>query len=268
MAGELDLAAYLQRIGLPAAPPRGLAGVTALLQAHLRSIHFENLDVLLGRPITLDLPSLQDKLVRQRRGGYCFEQVTLFAAALDALGYAPLRHTARVVRYLPREQAPRTHMFLTVALEGARHVLDPGLGGPAPGAPVPLGGQAPVPAGAEHWMARDGSGWKLVLRAEEGAADLWVSDLEPAMPVDFEMANHYTATHPASIFRNRLMLRALTPQGRVTVMNRELRRQQGAAVLLEELADRRALGALLRADFGIDLPQVERLRVPAVPGWD
>jgi N-hydroxyarylamine O-acetyltransferase len=65
-------------------------------------IAFENFDVLLGRPIRLDLASLQDKLVRRRRGGYCFEQVTLFAAVLERLGFAPVRHTARVIRVVPR----------------------------------------------------------------------------------------------------------------------------------------------------------------------
>jgi N-hydroxyarylamine O-acetyltransferase len=267
MAGTLDLAAYLRRIGLAQAPPFGLAGVTTLVQAHLRNIHFENLDVLLGRPVRLDLDSLQDKLVRQGRGGYCFEQVTLFAAALDALGYAPLRHAARVVRHLPRELAPRTHMFLSVALEGGRYVLDPGLGGPAPSVPVPLL-EVPEAGAGEHAMRRDGSGWKLVQRTGEVTADLWVSEFEGTQAVDFEVANHYTSTHPASLFRNRLLLRALTPAGRVTVLDRELRRQQGGTVHVEELADREALYTLLRAEFGMDLPHVRNLRVPAIDGWE
>ena len=67
--------------------------------------------MLLGRPIRLDLASLQDKLVRRRRGGYCFEQVTLFAAVLERLGFAPVRHTARVIRVVPRTEAPRSHML-------------------------------------------------------------------------------------------------------------------------------------------------------------
>jgi N-hydroxyarylamine O-acetyltransferase len=75
--------------------------------------------VLLGRPIRLDLASLQDKLVRRRRGGYCFEQVTLFAAVLERLGFAPVRHTARVIRVVPRTEAPRSHMLLTVPLPEA-----------------------------------------------------------------------------------------------------------------------------------------------------
>jgi N-hydroxyarylamine O-acetyltransferase len=71
--------------------------LAGLLHAHMLRIQFENLDVLLGRPVRLDLDSLQDKLVRARRGGYCFEHATLFAAVLEKLGFQPVRHAARVV---------------------------------------------------------------------------------------------------------------------------------------------------------------------------
>ena len=60
---------------------------------------------------------------------------TLFAAVLEALGFQPVRHTARVVLYLPRTASPRTHMLLTVAVEGGRFVVDPGFGGFAPRRP-------------------------------------------------------------------------------------------------------------------------------------
>ena len=80
----------------------------------MAAIPFENLDVLLGRGIRLDLESVTAKLVTARRGGYCFEHGTLFQAALGALGVAATAHAARVLLVVPKAEAPRTHMFLTI----------------------------------------------------------------------------------------------------------------------------------------------------------
>src|SRR5688500_1067883 len=95
-SAELDLAAYLARVGLATAPAPTAAGLAELHLAHATHIPFENLDVLLGKPIRLDLASLQQKLVRDRRGGYCFEQNLLFAAVLEAVGFRVSRLAARV----------------------------------------------------------------------------------------------------------------------------------------------------------------------------
>lgn len=267
-APDFDLDAYLKRIDWRGQVRQDLATLRGLQQAHMMRIPFENLDVLLGRPVRLDLPGLQDKLVRARRGGYCFEQVTLLAAALEALGFAPRRHAARVVRYLPREQAPRTHMFLTVPVAEGVFVVDPGLGGPAPRLPLPLAPDAPVHCGAdEHWLHRETQQWVLRLRSGGQTHDLWVSPIEPDIAVDFEMGNHYTSTYPQSVFRQNLTLRALTPDGRVSLRNRDLTIERGALVEQRQIADRSELRALLQAYFGFDLPEVERLVVPLIPEW-
>jgi len=123
--------------GRPAPTYATLAG---LLGAHMAHIPFENFDVLLGREVRLDLDGLQTKLVKAHRGGYCFEHSTLFAAALERLGFEPVRHAARVVVFMPAAQSPRTHMFLTVAADGARYVVDPGFGPFGSRMPVPLDG--------------------------------------------------------------------------------------------------------------------------------
>ncbi|HWC46331.1 MAG TPA: arylamine N-acetyltransferase, partial [Casimicrobiaceae bacterium] len=88
MTGAVDVDAYFARIGDVDAPRRDLATLARLLRAHMHAIPFENLDVLLGRGIDLDLSALQAKLVGARRGGYCFEHATLFAAVLETLGFA------------------------------------------------------------------------------------------------------------------------------------------------------------------------------------
>lgn len=263
----VDVDAYLERIGHRGDPRRTLATLTDLVRAHGLAIPFENLDVLLRRPVRLNLDALQAKLVAARRGGYCFEHATLFAAVLEALGFAPVRHTARVVLFVPRSAAPRTHMLLTVRLEGERFVLDPGFGNLAPQFPVPLMEQ-PVPsADATHWMVRDDGHWVLRGRTADGIVDCWATTLEADNAVDFELGNHYTATHPASPFVNRLMLRALTADGYVSVMNRDVTHVRADQTERRQLADRAALRALLNRHFGFDLPEVETMSVPSIEEW-
>jgi N-hydroxyarylamine O-acetyltransferase len=264
----VDLDAYFERIqwGGPTRP--GYDTLAGLLGAHMAHVPFENLEVLLARPVRLDLRALQAKLVGAHRGGYCFEHATLFAAVLEQLGFAPVRHTARVVLNLPRNESPRTHMILTVPLPEGTFIIDPGLGGLAPRRPVPLADGTPVQAGHEvHWMARAQGEWLLRSQAGEKVVDCWVSPLEADNLVDFEVGNHYTATHPRSPFVNRMMLRALTPDGRVTVVNRDVTIRHGDVSSSSQLADRTALRRLLAEYFGFDLPEVERLKVPSIPEW-
>ena len=146
MRAGFDLDAYLARIGLrgrgSSDPPPGVDAVAALLLAHMAAIPFENLDVLLGRGVRVDPDSVFAKLVTARRGGYCFEHGTLFQAALRALGIEAVAHAARVLLVVPKAEAPRTHMFLTVRASGRTWVLDPGFGGQGPLVPRAAGRRA------------------------------------------------------------------------------------------------------------------------------
>lgn len=268
MSVAFDLDAYLHRIQWGGSVRPDLDTLGGLLRAHMAKIPFENLDVLLGRRIRLDLDGVQAKLVGASRGGYCFEHGTLFAAALEALGFKPVRHTARVTLFVPHSAAPRTHMFLTVPLAEGTFVVDPGFGAHAPRVPVPLLPGVQARLGDEvHWMGRDGRFW--VLHAQTGAEPVqaWASTAEEEYPVDFELGSHYTSTHPDSPFVNRIMLRALTDEGRVTVANRDVTHWHGSTPETTRLADRAALRALLAKHFGFDLPEVEQLRVPSIPEW-
>src|SRR3546814_16773672 len=86
MHGSIDVNAYLRRIGWHGATTADLTTLRALAIAHIAAIPFENLDPLLGMPVSLELPALEQKLVHAGRGGYCFEQNLLFAAALRPPG--------------------------------------------------------------------------------------------------------------------------------------------------------------------------------------
>ena len=263
-----SLEAYLARIGWRGPLEPTLATLTALLRAHMARVPFENLDVLLGRGVRLDLNSVHAKLVLAQRGGYCYEHATLLAAALERIGFHPVAHAARVVMVTPRPASPRTHMFLSVAVGGATYLLDPGFGGHGPLIPVPIVEGQDLRAGLDlHRLTRRDGEWVLEAQIGGTMTPLWMSTLQTESPIDFLMANHFTSTWKESPFVNRLMLRALTPEGRVSVMNRDVTISRGGTIEKLELADRRALRTLLADYFGFDLPEVERLRVPSVPEW-
>jgi N-hydroxyarylamine O-acetyltransferase len=263
---------YFDRIGwrrTPATTSPTLETLTALMRAHIGRIPFENLDVLLGLGIRLDLDSVYAKLVESKRGGYCFEHSTLFRAALEHVGFQPVAHAARVVMITARQSAPRTHMFLSVALDGTTYVLDPGFGGHGPLVPLPLIENVETRDGPDvhRFVRRDGE-WLLEAKIGDGMSPLWMSTLEPESQIDFVMGNHFTSTWPESGFVQRLMLRALTPDGRrVSVMNRDVTVAKNGTFEKSQLSDRAELRALLQREFGIDLPEVERLKVPSVPEW-
>ncbi|KAL1430380.1 hypothetical protein MTO96_015086 [Rhipicephalus appendiculatus] len=133
---------YLARIGVPKKEPftADLGSLRTLIEAHLQRVTFENIDVMLGRPIALDVNSLFTKVVERGRGGYCFELNSLFARLLQALGYRLRLRMARVRWGLPRE-APITlqqHVVLIVDIPEGEHLVDVGFGAANPYLPLPL----------------------------------------------------------------------------------------------------------------------------------
>lgn len=210
---DLDLSAYLKRIGLPGALAADgtptLDALRALQRAHVTAIPFENLEIMSGRPIRLDLPGLQDKLVRRRRGGYCYEHVSLFAAAAERLGFTVVGPHARVTLGAlgPR---PATHALLHVTIPGVEGawVCDVGFGrGPLEPLPLVDG----VEVDQDGWRFRlerrtvePNTGlWTLYQTGSQGWIDRHVFTLHPQYPIDYVVGNHFVSTSPRSPFTAR-----------------------------------------------------------------
>lgn len=248
----LDLQAYLRRIDYRGPLEPGSDALAALHLAHATHIPFENLDILLGRPIRLELAQVQDKLVAGRRGGYCYEQNLLFAHVLQALGFSVERLAARV-RYGRERPRPRTHMFLMVAVDGERWITDVGFGAEGLLLPVPFRPGAPSRHFAWTYRVMEEQAGRYVLQSRRGGGwlDLYAFTLEPQLAVDYEMANYYTSTHPDSAFTRILTVQLPTPRARHILRNRELIIDDGGRLSRRLIDSDEALLEVLAETFGL-----------------
>lgn len=257
-----DLPAYLKRVGLNVGQVPSVETLTALHEAHLGAIPFENLDILLGRPIDLGLPALQAKLVMQQRGGYCFEQNTLFRAALESLGFQVTALAARVRVGAPVLR-PRTHMVLRVDLDAGPYVADVGFGGDGFVHPLRLESGAEAWCGsAGHRLQEEDGLWVLRGNLTGEWTDLYAFTLEPHYHVDFEMANHFTSTYPRSPFVQTLTVQRSWPDGSAILRDRELTLREGMTRRTLSVRDPEHLLEMLSQHFGLSFPAGTRFSRP------
>lgn len=251
----LNLDAYLNRIGYTGDRRPTLDVLNALHLAHATHIPFENLDILLGRPIRLDLASLQAKLVAGRRGGYCFEHNLLFSAVLDSLGYAVKPLAARVRLGELRLRA-RTHMLLMVTVDGTPMIADVGFGGGGLLHPIPLVEAQPVRHYAwDYRLVREDSGWVLQSLSDDQWMDLYTFTLDQQYRIDYEVANYFVSTHPGSQFTQGLFVQQATPEARYFLHANTFTIDRGPGdEKVRTLADNDARLALLAETFDLYFP--------------
>lgn len=251
----LNLDAYFHRIGYTGDRRPTLGVLNALHLAHATHIPFENLDILQGRPIHLDLASLQAKLVGGRRGGYCFEHNLLFSAVLDALGYTVTPLAARVRLGEPRLRA-RTHMLLLVTVDSIPLITDVGFGGGGLLHPMPLEEAQTVRHYAwDYRFVREGAGWVLQSLSDAQWMDLYTFTLERQYRIDYEVANYYVSTHPDSQFTRGLFVQQATPEARYFLQADTLTVDRGPGdTTVRTLGDNEARLAALAETFDLHFP--------------
>lgn len=252
-----DLAAYFERIGYADPRQPNLSALHGIIAGHATSIPFENLDVLLGRPIPLEPEALVDKLVHRGRGGYCFEHNLLLRAVLEKLGFAVAGLAGRVLWGRPEGEAgPRTHVLLRVALPEGDFLADVGFGGLTLTAPLrfEIGPEQATPHEPHRLIDADGE-TELQARLDGTWTRLYRFLPVPQLSVDYEMANWFTATHPAGLFTNNLLAARPEPDRRYTLFNRDFTiRHRDGRVERRTLADAGDLAEVLTHCFRVALP--------------
>ena len=224
-----DVNSYLERIGYNGPRETTLKVLTDIHMCHVGSIPFENVDICRGLPISLNPNVLEDKVVKQRRGGYCYELNSLFYYLLQTMGFEVMPVFARVRWNIPAHVATgNSHVALKVDLDGKWYLADVAFGGI--GSPTPLdihmvGDQVthsrldlrritPIGGGDEgylHQVQLKGA-WK----------DLYHFTLAECYPPDWEIANWYTSTHPEMIFTKQLMAAVIRKDAHYSLVNRML----------------------------------------------
>lgn len=245
---------YFARIGFDGEARADVATLTQLRLLHTCHIPFENLDVLLDRPILLDDAHLQEKLVIAQRGGYCYEQNGVFTRALRELGFAVQDLGARVVIANPAEMPPRTHRLSLITLDDKQWLADVGFGGQTLSTPVEFLPDTLLhtPHG-DYRLIQSDDDYCLETRHDDGWQALYRFDLAHQYPADYLMANHFVSRWPDSHFRHHLLLALMRPDGgKITVLNRRVtRRAPGQAAATEELANADALYDCLVDECGL-----------------
>ncbi len=259
MPDGFHLDKYLTRIGYRGPLTPSLETLGALQAAHVDAIAFEGIDPLLGRPVNIDLASVQAKIVDGRRGGYGFEQNALLKAALEAIGFAVTPLSARVRWRLDAAAplTPRTHMMLKVDLPEGPHLADVGFGSCLLDAPLKMVPdiEQPTAMGSFRLTLFDGLYW-LAAKQPEGWRTMYVFDLAPQLHADYVLGNWYTSTSPFTPFTSVLILERLTREARYKLVNRRLVVEARAGELMSERIIETAdeLRGVIEDVFGVTLP--------------
>jgi N-hydroxyarylamine O-acetyltransferase len=262
MSDGFRLDKYLARIGHKGAVEPNLQTLAALHAAHVDAIPFEGLDPWLGRPVNLDLAALQAKLVDGRRGGYCFEQNSLFKAALEAIGFEVTGLGGRVRWMAPPDSplGPKIHMMLKVDLPEGAYLADVGFGACLLDAPLAFKTDVEQRTAMGTYRLSQSNGL-LWLSAKQPATwrTMYVFDLAPQIPADYVLGNWFTSTSPLVPFTSRLIMERLTRDKRYKMSNRSflVEAREGEVIAKRELANAGEFRRVIDDTFRIALPAPE-----------
>ena len=258
---QFDQKAWLDRIGYAGSTAPTLETLNRLIFAHAHAISYETLDIMLGRPPKLDVPTLQSKMIASGRGGYCFEQKMLFRTGLRSLGYSITSLQGRVVRGLAIDAPrPAIHMLLQVELKEGTYLADVGFGNLAPTAALRL--TPLIEQETPHEVMRFiDVGGELTLQAKlkHGWQHIYRVIPYPRYDGEYEITNWYTATHPDAPYLTNIIAAKPGPNGtrvtmynaRVTVRDADGHSEKRWLKSESEFAD------VLRGEFGLNMSDQE-----------
>ncbi|MGH3739544.1 MAG: arylamine N-acetyltransferase family protein [Micromonosporaceae bacterium] len=260
----MDLTATLARIGYDGPVTPDLATLRAVHRAWLGAVPYENLDIQLGRPISLHPADLVDKLVTRGRGGYCYEMNGTLGLLLEAIGFPVTRVRGGVDRETEGDTAWYNHLALLVEVEGGTWIADAGLGDGSL-EPLPLRpGDYQVGPLTFHLERLDdrvgGDVWRI--RNDHPAYSVRSFDIDttPRRIEDFAERNTWQYTSPESSFVKTLVVNRAYADDAAVVRARTLTRYGPAIPGGKQsrlLDDADELGAVLTGEFAVPAAAIE-----------
>ncbi len=266
---QIDLDAYFARIGYEGGREPTLENLTAIQFAHATSIPFENLSILFGRGVELDLGTLENKIVGACRGGYCFEQNGLALAVLGQLGFRATGLIGRV-RWMVEDDvpAPLTHMLIRVDFEDGAYIYDGGFGGIRMTGVLKLEPDLVQKTRHEdHRIVQDGENYTIQVNLGQAEPDdRWTNvcefTLTPQSPVDYTLSSWYTSTHPESLFTNNLIVERPSADTRRMIFNNTfIERHKGEDQTVREIGDVDEMVRPLDQYFGLPVETDDERKV-------
>ncbi|HBS23375.1 MULTISPECIES: arylamine N-acetyltransferase [Thalassospira] len=222
---QVDLDAYFARIGYDGPREATLEVLRDLHALHPAHIPFEAINVLCRKGVSLAPEDIDRKIILEGRGGYCFEQNGLFRRVLRSLGFEVESLAGRVLWGYNEGDGPRPrcHMAMRVTLDGEAWLVDVGLGGCVPTAPLLLGVSVPQVTPHDTFRVRERNGRYLTELERDGVwKPVHEVDIVPVEDIDYEVMNFYASTHPESGFAKVLMVARSAPHARFTLLNNRL----------------------------------------------
>lgn len=234
----MDITAYFARLGLEV--PRPIVPDSQLLRAlhfaHCTHVPYENLDILRGRPLSLEADALFEKIVHRNQGGLCFELNTGFGLLLQALGYGVTSFAARYLRG-ESELPMRRHQVLRVEATDGLWLCDVGIGEVAQREPLALvPGLVQTQYGESYRLEQDENlGWVLWDMHHGQWQKFYAFDEALQLPADFAALSFYCEKHPGSPFNKQEMFSLKTADGRITLDGDVLKVFSGHQVIVQQL---------------------------------
>jgi N-hydroxyarylamine O-acetyltransferase len=251
-----DLNAYCARIGYTGSREVSPATLYDVHAAHTRTVPFENLDIHLGQPLSLDATDLFTKIVTRKRGGYCYEVNGFFALSLQTFGFQVQGLLARVLYgFSTLPLRPRSHQLLLVTVEDEAWIADVGFGHNSLRAPIPLTPDMIHQQGPDTFRLRSEAGhmWCLQKVLDGHWHDLYAFTLEPYLPVDYIPLNYWNSTSPDSLFTQKKICTMPTATGRIVAVDTEfkIRTQESTQTIQARSATEYI--QLLQEYFGLEI---------------
>ena len=254
----MQLQAYLDRIGYSEPVRPDLATLKALHRAHLLAIPYENLDVQLGRRVTTDPAEAYDKIVRRRRGGWCYEMNGLLGWALDQVGFKVTRMAGAAMREVRGDMTIGNHLVLLVDLAGEPWIADVGFGDGILD-PFPLAAGPLSAAGFDFRLEAMDDGWWRFHNHEFGGATSFDFRVAPADPALLAEKCEWLQTWEESGFVLNLVAQRYRGDEILQLAGRRLRRVRAGERSERILESADELLACLKDDFTLDVPEVAAL---------
>ena len=257
----MDIPLYLKRIQFSEPIKPDAQTLQGLQLAHLLNVPFENLDIGLKRPISLTGEALWNKIVVQKRGGFCYELNGLFAALLKEIGFDVTYLNARVFNREGKLGIDFDHLALLVQVpvqapgQPECWLVDVGFGDSFQ-KPLSFEEQGEQVQGLRSYrLEKTADGYITWQKNYAGSWERqYCFDLQPRnFPDDYQSACLYHQTSPKSSFTRGSIISKATPDGRISLEEERLIVTKNGQRSERVVADRAEYIAFLSEYFGVML---------------